>query len=205
MRSTTPPKCAVPDCPKPVHGLPWSRFCRKHNKHNNRFGAPTVRATRAGELRRHREPISRVLAKYGHSKAVQAALHIADDILLYRPRADFTVHYQIQEQMTRLRTAGVTARELLQRVCEVVALQMLENRFESERVFTYSLARHVLQLRSQVKWRPTGVLLRYLGTVLREELGVFPYGVLQRIERDAEARKDAKRAFESGWTIQGEA
>jgi hypothetical protein len=204
VRSTPATKCAASGCPRAVVGAPWSLYCRKHNKQANRYGAPNVNTSTRGELRRYREPISRVLAKYSESDAVQKALHVADDILLYRPRADFTVHYKIQEQMRRLRAEGVTARELLQRVCEVVALQMLDNRFENERVFTYALARHVLQLRSQKTWRPGGVLCRYLGALLRDELGVFPHAVLRQIEKDAEARRDAKRAFETGWQIRGE-
>ena len=156
-----------------------------------------------GELAQYRKRISFVLDKYATSSAVSAAVMLADDLLNWKPRADFTNHYRLATQMTRLREAGCTAREIIQRVAEVWSLQAFDQRFGSERELEYALARAVLMLRSQGKWRPSGPLLRLLGSELHEALGKFAAGVCWRIERDDEVRAGAKKAFDS-WAMRGE-
>lgn len=155
-----------------------------------------------GELATYRDRISFVLDKYACSNAVTAAVMVADDLMNWRPRADFTVHYRLAEEMQRLRSGGVTAREILQRIAEVWALQAFDQRFASERELQVSLARAVLLLRPLQK-RPYGPLLRLIGRELQEDLGKFAAGVCWRIERDAEVRAGAKKAFDQ-WAMRGE-
>ena len=156
-----------------------------------------------GELARHRKRISFVLDKYANSSAVSAAVMLADDLLNWKPRADFTNHHRLATQMTRLRDAGCTAREIIQRVSEVWSLQAFDQRFANERELEYGLARAVLMLRSQGKWRASGPLLRLLGGELHETFGKFAAGVCWRIEKDAEVRAGAKQAFDQ-WAMRGE-
>lgn len=163
-----------------------------------------IKASRRHELKRYREKIQQVLAKYHDSKPVQIALTLADDLLVYRPRADFTKHHRTAEQMKRLRNGGITARDVLQRICEVWALQMFDQRFEDVKVLENALARHLLQLVPQGTYRPPGTLLRYLGSMLAEDFGLFCTGVCRQIDRDAEARRDARKVFNEGWAIRGE-
>jgi hypothetical protein len=169
-------------------------------------GHPTVKVPRHLEYRRYRDPVAKALAKYERSKAVQAALAVADDLLTYRPRMDYKNHQQLAEHMAFLREGGVTAKEILQNVCETAAMRMLGRRLEEERAFDYVLARRVLMLRPRATrrpgaWRPGGPLLRYAGNLIREEFGVFPYGLLAKLEADDEARAQAKEAFRTGWAV----
>ncbi|HEX4049913.1 MAG TPA: hypothetical protein VHY19_03425 [Steroidobacteraceae bacterium] len=163
-----------------------------------------VRASKRGELKRYRDKIQQVLAKYHDSKPVQTALMIADDLLNYRPHADWTKHHRCAEQMKRLRDGGITARDVVQRAAEVWALQQFDQRFETRKVLDNAMARHLLQLVPQGTYRAPGTLLRYLGEMLTDDLGLFCTGVCRQIERDDAARRDARRTFNDGWAIRGE-
>ncbi len=198
--------CAVDGCGQQVKSKPWSKHCEHHHSHARLYGHPTVKVPRHLEYRRYRDPVAKTLAKYDRSKAVQAALAVADDLLTYRPRMDYKNHLQLAEHMAFLREGGVTAKEILQNVCETTAMRMLGRRLEEERAFDYALARRVLMLRPRAarregSWRPGGPLLRYAGNLIREEFGAFPYGLLAKLESDDEARAVRKEAFLTGWTV----
>jgi hypothetical protein len=130
---------------------------------------------------------------------------IADDYLHWRPRADFSNHYKLADQMQRLRTHArpTTAREFLQRCCEVWALQAFDQRFDTGELLRISMARGVLMLRAQGTFRPGRPLLRLLGDQLVDDLGKFCAGVCLKIEQDHQTRANAKRDFES-WAIAGQ-
>lgn len=196
--------CTVTGCTRPVSGIPWSTLCATHGQRQYRTGSTRLDTMRRGELAKYRDRISFVLDKYACSKAIEAAVMLADDFLQWRPRADFTNHYKLASHMQRLKDGGCTARELIQRVCEVWALQAFDQRFADERELMYAMARSVLMLRSQGKTRPAGPLLRLLGRELLEDLGKFAAGVCMRITQDDEVRAGAKRAFEQ-WSMRGEA
>ena len=68
----------------------------------------------------------------------------------------------------------------------------------------HALAWAVLRLRPLGTWRPGSTLLRVLGSEITEELGQFMVALWMRADKDAEVRKDAKKAFASGWTLNGE-
>jgi hypothetical protein len=193
--------CAVAGCPNRVKSTPWSKHCERHHARARQYGHPTVKVPRHLEYRRYRDPVAKTLAKYGRSNAVQKALVVADDLLTYRPQMDYKNHLQLAEHMALLREGGVTAREILQNVCETAAMRMLGRRLEEERAFDYALARRVLMLRPRGTWRPGGPLLRYAGNLIREELGVFPYGLLAKLEEDDQARAQAKEEFRTGWAV----
>lgn len=198
-------KCAVSGCTRSATSFPWTRCCLMHARHANRYGSPTVRATRRHELKRYREQIREVLAKYHNSAPVQAALTIADDLLNYVPRRDYTKHHRCAEQMKRLRAGGITAKDILQRVAEVWSLQMFDHRLEDRKVLDNAMARHLLQIVPQGTYRPQGTLLRYLGAMLTDDLGLFCTGVCRQITKDAETRATARKVFDRGWAIAGEA
>ncbi len=203
MTTETTTLCSVTGCSRAVEGAPWSTMCSKHAMRQYRTGTTGANPMKRADLAIHRKRISFVLDKYGRSKAVAAAVMLADDLLNWRPKHDWTVQYTLAEQMQRLRDGGVTAREVLQRVCEVWALQAFEQRFDGERVLEYGLARAVLMLRGQRTWRPAGPLLRLLGRELREAFGKFAAGVCWRIEEDDKVRAGAKQAFDQ-WAMRGE-
>ena len=204
---STPPRttCAALGCSRPVTGHPWSAYCSTHGMKICRNGAPHARALKHAELMRHREPVARTLAKYLESSAVKSALMLADDVLTFRPRHDFGYENEMREQMLLLRDHGVTAREVLQRVCEIWCLQAFDQRFSTDRELHHALARGVLKLRRWGLWRPGSRLLRSLGRELQEQLGTFATGLYMQIEKDHEVRAQAKKNFETGWTIRGEA
>jgi hypothetical protein len=202
--STPRTTCAAPGCSKPVHGSPWSSLCDRHATLQYRNGSPQARSLRNSALQQHRERIARALSKYQNSSAVKHAVMLADDLLSFRPRHGFGVEERLQAQMLRLRGEGVTARELLQRVTEVWALQAFDQRFDSERELDHAMARAVLKLRPMRTWRPAGPLLRHLGREIREELGRFCAGLCMRLDADDEVRVQARKAFETGWTMDGE-
>lgn len=195
--------CSVTGCRQPVSRYPWSALCDKHSARQYRTGTTRLDSMRRGELAKYRERISFVLDKYGSSKAVDAAVMLADDFLQWKPRGDFTNHYRLAAQMQRLKEGGCTAREFLQRVCEVWALQAFDQRFANERELLFALSRGVLYLRPQGTSRPAGPLLKLLGRELLADLGKFAAGVCMRIEKDDEVRAGAKKAFEQ-WTMRGE-
>jgi hypothetical protein len=99
------------------------------------------RAVRPSELRPYDEPVTRTLARYLNSKAVQAALLLASELLNYRPHREYSWELKLQSQMARLRDGGVTPRELLARICAVWALQVDRERFASPREIHHAVAR----------------------------------------------------------------
>src|SRR5688572_3913805 len=170
--------CAEPGCGRPGH-RGWSRWCSAHMSKAARYGAPRARPVRAAELAYHRPMIARALGRYWDSKAVQAALREANDLLDYVPSHGFTVQARIRSQMGRLRAAGVEPGELLQRVSEVVALEYLDDRFRSLREANFALAREILKLRSMRTFRPDSTLLNWLGGLIRERLAAFCLALLR--------------------------
>ncbi|HET9105755.1 MAG TPA: hypothetical protein VFN79_01045, partial [Steroidobacteraceae bacterium] len=90
----------------------------------------------------------------------------ANDFLNYAPRYEYRWERALQERMAYLADAGVTPREIVQRVVEVMALDRFEQRFENTRERDYGLARSVFQLRSMGTWRPAATLLRFAGAEL---------------------------------------
>ena len=199
-------RCSALGCQQYVEeGNHWSDLCHKHAARKYRTGTAGANPMVKGDLKKYREQIDRTLDRYACSKAVHAAVLIADDYLHWRPRSDFTNHYTLADQMKRLRTHArpTTAREFLQRSCEVWALQAFDQRFDTTELLAISMARGVLMLRGQGTFRPGRPLLRLLGDQLVEDLGKFCAGVCLKIEADHQMRVNAKRAFES-WAIAGQ-
>lgn len=205
MTTTT---CAVPGCVRPVHAARFGgTLCASHSDHKARFGSPTERCLHRGVLKRYREEIARVLAKYGHTPAVAAALNTCADLLLYQPSSDFTSHHATAAQFARLRDGAVTPRDLLQRAVEVFAVHKFDGQWTTPAVLDSTLARFTMQLRpSYGVWRPRQPLLRYMGGLIRENLALFPYAVLARVERDRNIKATAKELYSKpeAWKLAGE-
>jgi hypothetical protein len=179
-------------------------MCAIHATTQWRTGSPTGRGLRGEERRKYRAAIEETLARYSTSKAVQSALFVASDVLQYHARRDFTTHHATAAHMLRLRAEGVQPREIVQRVCEVTALQVYDARFATPTELDIAMARHILHTRRAPRRLAGGPLLRYVGSLVREQFGLFPYGVCDRINRDVQVRQEAKKAFETGWTLAGE-
>lgn len=196
--------CAVDGCTRPTNGAPWGALCATHAARQYRHGSPHARALPDRFIREHREPIAKALARYRNSDAVRSAELVAADLLNFRVRSALSAPQRAtEEQMARLRNGGVTPRDLLQRVCEIWALQARDSRFDDSRELHHALARAVLRLRPMRTWRPGGPLLRFLGNEILEELGTFAAGLCARIEHDAEVKRQAKKSWETGWTLDG--
>jgi hypothetical protein len=196
--------CPAAGCARHARGTPWSSYCPYHAAVLYRTGSLTGRGVRGTERRKYRDSIEQTLARYAQSPAVNSALFVASDLLQWRARRDFTTHHQMQAHMLRLRSQGAEAREILQRVCEIAALHVFDARFSTAQEMDIACARHVLFTRKPPKKIYGGPLLRFVGTEVREAFGVFPFGVLDRINRDVQVRQQAKKAFETGWTLPGE-
>ena len=202
--STPHTTCVYSGCPRPIAGVPWSNYCAKHAMRIFRNGSPDGRSVKQAELKLHREPVARALARYQDSDAVKAALLATADVLTFRPQHEFTYLRDTATQLGKLVNQEVTPREVLQRTCEVWALSHFNQRFESGRELHHALAWGVLKLRPLHKFCPSGHMLRFLGGELQENLGRFAAGLCLKIEADSELRAKAKKAFETGWTLKGE-
>jgi hypothetical protein len=78
------------------------------------------------------------------------------------------------------------------------------------RVLTLIVARHhalaneVLKLRKLGTWRPGGILLSNFGALIKEDLSTFATGVWLKTRQDLDARVEARKAFSTGWQLDGE-
>lgn len=180
-------KCAVHDCNRPI----WrnrSRFCGRHMNLHNAHGHPVAKAIPDREFNQRREWIDRGLVRYSNTKAYNAALRMADELLNYEPSHQFTVLLQMQRRLRILQGAGITPLDVVRRVCAYVAYIRLHPR-PDQRSEDYGLARAVLRLAPLEGFRPQGRLLKFLGPEIRERLYVFANAFLDRLERDESERR----------------
>lgn len=183
--------CSAPRCGRPRDS--WHAFCGLHAKRVYRHGHWSVRAgIRESDLRGYREWVDEGLYKYHNTKAVQVALQLAEATLNYQPTHDFSHQRQLASMMHGLRDHGVTARDVLLRVCLFhAAFEEYSERFHgSQRAEDLAQARLVMRLtplQRAARRRWPSRSLQLLGSMLREDLGPFALGLLRRLKADAEA------------------
>jgi hypothetical protein len=190
MPRPTHGRCAADGCTRQKHGS-WTIYCPKHQARHFRYGHPCSEAIPDERFHESREWIAEGLRKYRNTKAVSAALHLAHELLNYSPAHHVTVQRKIKERMAYLRDCGVNELDLVRRVCEFLAY--IERRpYPSQRAEDYGLARSVLRLAPLGRYRPGGLLLKWLGPLVRESLYVFGIAFLKRLETDAQKARDLR-------------
>lgn len=191
MTDPKPTTCAAKRCTSPTMRGGWSRFCSRHAIRFFRYGHEEGQPVKDYDLKTYRARVASGLARYENTKAVQAALHLSNEILNYRATFGWTKQLNLQSQMGRLRGAGVTPRDLLARVCEHYALvEANPHRFRTSREEDHAISRAVLRLDKMGTWRPNAHLMNYLGGILREELGAFAIMFIRRLQADARQRQE---------------
>lgn len=189
--------CSAPRCGRPRDS--WHAFCGLHAKRQYRHGHYSVReGIREASLQPYREWVDEGLRKYTGSKAVQAALQLADSVLHYEPTNGYTFQRQLASMMQGLRDHGVTPYDVLLRVCMFhAAFDEYRERFHgAQRAEDLALARIVMRLtplaRKGRRWPSRALAL--LGATLREDLGAFAVTLIRRLQQDAEARHALRAA-----------
>jgi hypothetical protein len=139
-----PTQCTVPGCTRAAD-LPYTDNCHKHSKNTVRHGSPLASPFALTKLRPFRARVQSAVMKYRKSPAIQAAIRLGEELLNWRPSADRSTHYHLQEQMQRLQRHSVTGEQVFCRVAEW-AIYSIDTRFENDRVRDLALARAVLHL-----------------------------------------------------------
>lgn len=185
--------CGVRGCPGTT--TPYGTYCNTHSTRQKRHGHPQGRAVTPQE-RRGVSWVRDALLAYRHTRAVQAALEQANNVLWFHPRHGWTWEVTAQERMAYLRDCGVQPLDVLTAVVEVAALSSgSPHRFQSARVEHVAMARAVLRLRSMHKWRPSAPLLRLFGSHLSDKFAVFNAAFLARLEQEALDRSKLSEAM----------
>lgn len=173
-----------------------ARFCPRHANISSRYGSPTGGPPRDAELATYRAMIRAGLRRYAEAKPVRAALDVAREILDFEIPAGRAGVVGVAEEMQRLRHAGVTPADVLQRVAEVYALMLFADRFSDPRELDAYLARAVMKLaRRYSPKRPTSHTRRTLAYRLKGSLQDFSLHLLLRLTRDEEAERQRRAAL----------
>lgn len=191
FRRTKPrARCEVQSCRRPPSRFSNTIYCENHRLRAYRFGHAMHKPLHNRELAAVREAIKAGLAKYQRTTGVQQAVRLADELLAYEAHPNNRSARHMVEQFERLRSHGVNAWDVLQRVSEVYACiaKAAPGRFENSEVERVTLARSVMKLVSLGRYRAEGHMLRTLGSHLQQSLGVFALSFVRRLERDENDR-----------------
>jgi hypothetical protein len=164
-----------------------------------RAGNPTALLPREADYARHRERIARTLADLARAPAVIAAHDEAARLLNYRathgaPRAAL----EWQAHMTRLRDWWTKPAEIVQRVCEVFALDQ-DGQFRDLRACQFTLARTTLRLRKLWGMKLGSPVLAYGGELLHESFAVFALQLRKQADDRAAEARQRRDDMRAGW------
>jgi hypothetical protein len=185
--------CNEPRCGRPLHG--WGAFCGIHSNRNYRYGHPGIKeGLRESDLKPFAEWTAEGLTKYRASRATEAALKLAQEVLDYRATHGRTYQLQLEHMMQILKDDQVNAEDVLRRVALFVAFATAHpERFKgSTRVEDLALARCVMRLAPLQKTgkRYPSRSLALLGGLLRDALYRWGLNLVDRLKRDAEAHHE---------------
>lgn len=177
-------QCRVTGCGKPV--TEWSAMCASHRHRGSRYANPTGRPLPNKALDAYRDYVLTGMTRYANRTSTLAALKLADEILRFTPECGFTVEQRIEREMQRLTVGGVTAHELLARVCMFYAyLNDNPARFKSSREEHFALSRAVLSLRpTPNKVRVGTRVLNWLAPMVYERLGMYAGAFLGQMRKE---------------------
>jgi hypothetical protein len=156
---------------------------------HTRYGHPTALAIPDRRFNEQRKWIEEGLHRYSDRKAFYVALRLADErILNFSSAQPYTVLRKIEARMAMLREHGITAFDVVRRVCEFVAY--IEMRpMADQRAEDFALSRAILRLAPVGRYRPTAQVLNHFGEPIREALYPFAFAFLQRLKRDIAAER----------------
>lgn len=186
--------CAARPCSK--MGRKWSRYCAAHESRNRRYGEPNGRPIRDKELDAYDSLVGAGLLRYSDRTAVHVAHQLADELLHYRSTHSFTYQFQVEHAMNTLREHGVTAQDVVRRVCAAAAFMRGQpHRFSHIHTEDQFLARAVLRLVCPNKDRNQGRARfhRHLGGLVRDHLMQFASAFLDRLAKDIDDRAELLR------------
>jgi hypothetical protein len=183
-----PTQCIVPGCTRPAD-LPYTDNCHKHSKNTVRHGSPLASPFALAELRPFRARVQMAVMKYRNSPAIKSAIKLGEELLNWRPSADRSTHYHLQEEMQRLQFHRVTGEQVFCRVAEWV-LYGVDARFENDRVRDLALARAVLHLAPGTQqWLALHTRLLLVSVVYQDGLFRAASSLRLKIETDAADQK----------------
>jgi hypothetical protein len=188
--------CDEPRCGRPTHG--FSSWCTKHASRAYMHGSPKMKhGVREGDLKPFGDWVSEGLARYRNTKASEAALKLAEDILNYKATNGYTFQRELQRMMGILRDDQVTASDILHRVCLMVAFaSAAPGRYSgSTKAENLAMGRMIMRLaplqRRGKRYAARSVHL--LGEMARDYLYVFGLKLHERLKLDAEKVHELKK------------
>ena len=142
--------CEVPSC-----GLPRakvSRYCERHDLHEQRTGHPLGRSIRKHELKPYIALVSRYIGTYRDHPAIQAALRWLQ-AFVYRDHPHYTLRHgsppeqRLTRFLARLKKSAVSPEEML---ASCVAMFLMREHdplsFPSDKHFRHQVSRYFLRL-----------------------------------------------------------
>jgi hypothetical protein len=185
--------CPEPYCGRPTHS--WSAHCGMHAARAYRFGSAGIKAgLRESELKPYAEWTAEGLTKYRNTRATEAGLKLADEVLNYRATHGRTYQLQLEHMMQILRDDQVNAEDVLRRVALFVAFASAHpERFKGlTKVEDLALARCVMRLAplQRTGKRYPSRSLALLGSLLRDALYRWGLNLVDRLKVDAQSHQD---------------
>lgn len=185
-------QCAADNCLRPRHGG-WTSYCPRHQARHGRYGHPLAQAIPDRRFDEMRPRIADGLRRYSNTPAMRSALILARELLYYSPAHHVAVQRKIKERMTLLREHGVNELDLVRRGCEFLAYIKLHP-CKSQQAEDYAAARAVLRLAPLGRYRPSALVLKWFGPMVRDSLYTFGLAFLHRLADDDAKRMELKVA-----------
>lgn len=192
--------CDVARCGRITHG--FSSHCSLHADQLYRHGAVGKAGVRETDYRTYNHWAAEGLARYRQTKATEAALNLADEVLNFRAVHQYKFHRELERMVALMRDDQVTASDILHRICLHVAFVTAHpGRFTGgPRVERLALARCVMRLcplrRYGRRWLVRSLVL--LADIIFED-GLYLYAIklVDRLKHDdAERRAKADAALD---------
>jgi len=189
--------CDEPRCGRSTHG--FSSWCATHASRAYLHGCPKMKAgVRESDLRAWASWVNEGLSRYRSTAATAAALKLAQGILDYRNENGFGYQLELERMMLILKDDGVTAGDILRRVCLMVFLaSAAPHRYHgSTKVENLAIGRAIMRLaplqRRGKRYASRAVHL--LGEMARDYLYVFGMRLHDRVKQDAAKVYELKKA-----------
>jgi hypothetical protein len=129
--------------------------------------------------------------KYEAYPATTAALALTDEVLNFKAIHNYAYERVLQNYMAHLRDSGVTARDVLIRMIELVGfLEANPTRLQGQRAEEYAAARLVLHLAPYtVAGKPAGArILKTLGPLVMQACYPYALGLVRKWNDDIAKR-----------------
>jgi hypothetical protein len=205
--ASSPRTCSYPRCGRKAHG--WSPHCGEHAAQAYRHGAPGKAGVRETDYRPFNNWTGAGIAKYRSTRATEAALTLAQQLLDFEPTNGFRYQLELQRMMCLLKGDEVQPSDVLHRVCLHVAFATSNPaRFTGgEKVERLAIGRTVMRLAPLQRHgkRYSSRALYLLGdTVMSDGLYLYAIRLIDKLKTDDEkayALKQAALDFDTPATV----